>query len=163
MTQEEKARAYDEAVKKVMDYYEGKTKLYSDVEQTLDLLFPGLKESADEMIRKALIGIINNYVDNSNTFKPKMIAWLEKQCKKEYALKSSKDEDIRKFVQCIEKQAKSYDIDLPNRGYDIYGFAKDILAWLEKQAPNPQGKTALEAIHEEKVDNANKVMPKFKV
>lgn len=33
------------------------------------------------------------------------------------------------------------------------------IAWLEKQGEKPQGKTALEAIHEEKVDNANKVEP----
>ena len=34
---------------------------------------------------------------------------------------------------------------------------------LEKQGKKPQGKTALEAAKEEKVDNANKVEPKFKV
>lgn len=58
--------------------------------------------------------------------------WLEKQWKKEYALKSSKDEDVRKFMQYIEKEAKAYKFNLPNRSYDIYAFAKDILAWLER-------------------------------
>ena len=61
------------------------------------------------------------------------IAWLEEKCKKEYVLKSSKDEDVRKFMQYIEKQAKAYDLNLPNRSYDIYAFAKDLLAWLEKK------------------------------
>ena len=61
------------------------------------------------------------------------IAWLEEKCKKEYVLKSSKDEDIRKFMQYIEKQAKAYDLNLPNRSYDIYAFAKDLLTWLEKK------------------------------
>lgn len=42
---------------------------------------PELAESEDERIRKAIIAIISNYVDNSNTFKPKMLAWLEKQGK----------------------------------------------------------------------------------
>ena len=37
------------------------------------------------------------------------------------------------------------------------------LAWLEKQGEKPHGKSAREAIKEEKVDNANKVEPKFKV
>jgi hypothetical protein len=46
------------------------------------------------------------------------------------------------------------------------GFVKDELkeriAWLEKQGEQKQqGKSALEAINEEKVDNANKVEPKF--
>lgn len=41
---------------------------------------------------------------------------------------------------------------------------KDCLAWIEKQGERkPQGKTALETIKEKKVDNANKVEPKFKV
>ena len=53
--------------------------------------------------------------------------------KEAYALKSSKDEDVRKFMQYIEKEARAYDLNLPNRSYDIYAFAKDILIWLEKQ------------------------------
>lgn len=46
---------------------------------------------------------------------------------------------------------------------------KTMLAWLEKQGDKPQGKSALEAIKEEKVDNRNyiklidKIEPKFKV
>lgn len=59
--------------------------------------------------------------------------WLEKQDKEEHALKSSRDEDVDKFMQYIEKQAKAYEFNLPNKGYDIYAFAKDILHWLEKQ------------------------------
>lgn len=61
------------------------------------------------------------------------IAWLEESGKKEYRLKSFKNEDVRKFMQYIEKQAKAYEFNLPNRGYDIYAFAKDLLVWLEKQ------------------------------
>ena len=43
--------------------------------------------------------------------------------------------------------------------------AYDCVAWLEKQGNKPQGKSALEAIHEQKADNANKVevKPKFKI
>ena len=61
------------------------------------------------------------------------IASLEEQSKEEYRLKSFKDEDVRKFMQYIEKQAKAYEFNLPNRSYDIYAFAKDLLVWLEKQ------------------------------
>lgn len=46
----------------------------------------------------------------------------------------AEDEDVRKFMQYIEKQAKAYEFNLPNRSYDIYAFAKDILVWLEKQS-----------------------------
>ena len=75
------------------------------------------------------------------------IAWLEETGKKEYGLKSFKDEDVRKFMQYIEKQAKAYEFNLPNRSYDIYAFAKDLLVWLEKQNKN----------------STDKIEPKFKV
>lgn len=67
-------------------------------------------------------------------------------------------ENVLKFMEYIEKLAKVYDFNLPFGSYDIYAFAKDLLVWLEKQG-EPQGKSALEAIKEEKVDNE----PKFKV
>jgi hypothetical protein len=77
---EEKARAYDEVTKKVNDYYEGKTKIYSDVDKTLNYLFPELKESEDDRIKKELIEyfkwnteqILDNF-DNKD-----VLAWLEK-------------------------------------------------------------------------------------
>ena len=69
-------------------------------------------------------------------------------------LKESENERIRKgIIRNLEY--------LANRAE---GFVKDDLkekiAWLEKQGEKPQGKSALEAIKEEKVDNANKVEPK---
>lgn len=146
----------------------------------LESVFPELKDSENERIRKTLIHIVKgacskygikyqeqeiseekllawlekqkepeedfgDFVEKLHSQFPEVsfaklsrIAvrvknWLEKQGKEEYALKSSKDEDVRKFMQYIEKEAKAYEFDLPNRGYDIYAFAKDILAWLEKQ------------------------------
>lgn len=72
------------------------------------------------------------------------IAWLEEQGKKEYVLKSSKDEDVRKFMQYIEKQAKAYEFNLPNRCYDIYAFAKDLIVWLEKQGKKSSWKPSKE-------------------
>lgn len=137
LTIEEKAKAYDEAILKLRDMmpnwerlsYNGKTFL-----QDLIHIFPALKESEDERIRKEIIYHIQNCDDTiDEETEKKMIAWLEKQNEEEYALKSSNNEDVRKFVQYIEKEAKAYDLNLPNRSYDIYAFAKDILAWLEKK------------------------------
>ena len=39
----------------------------------------------------------------------------------------------------------------------------DVYAWLEKQSNKSQGKSVLEAIKEEKIDNTDNVEPKFKV
>lgn len=108
--------------------------------ETIEYLFPELKESEDERIRKGIKSILEHYKENGEVVCPypfvtieEAIAWLEKQGEKEYALKSFKDEDVHEFVQYIEKQAKAYELNLPNRSYDIYGFAKDILSWFEKQ------------------------------
>lgn len=67
-------KAYKEALQKAKKLYEQGT-----ITESLSYVFPELAESEDERIRKSIIAIINNYVDKSNTFKPKMLAWLEKQ------------------------------------------------------------------------------------
>lgn len=123
---------------------------------------------SDDALREGIthFGITQYQIDNWL----KKYVDVEKQDEKKYVLKSSKDEDVRKFVQYIEKEAKSYEINLPNRGYDIYAFAKDILAWLEKQGEQKpidpdnliQRVDALaDIVAEQKL--TDKVEPKFKV
>ena len=72
-------------------------------------------------------------------------------------LKESEDEKIKRNIIAALKGEGYYDCDLTN----------ECIAWLEKQGEKAQGKTALEAIQEEKIDNKNcatdKVEPKFKV
>lgn len=97
-------------------------------------IFPELAESEDEKIRKGIIRCVKGSMPD-NDFRKKYLDWLEKQGEKECVLKSSKDKDVHKFMKYIEKQAKAYEFNLPNRSYDIYAFAKDILTWLEKQKP----------------------------
>lgn len=50
------------------------------------------------------------------------------------------------------------DAIIDRKWYKIYNYMKKKL---EKQVEKPQGKTAFEVVNEEKVDNANKVEPKF--
>ena len=81
MTQEEKAKAYDEAIQKLRGMmpnwerlsYNGKTFL-----QDLIHIFPELKESEDEKIRKEIL----DYIDKATGCK-RWIAWLEKQGEQE--------------------------------------------------------------------------------
>ena len=68
----------EEALEIVRKLYNNSLFLKKDKEAMVTLI-PELAENEGERIRKSIIAIINNYVDNSNTFKPKMIAWLEKQ------------------------------------------------------------------------------------
>ena len=77
MTQEEKAKAYDEAYKRAT------IRFGSNV---ADELFPELKESEDEKVRKALIEMVHDTTGDSlwidyNVHKSEAIDWLEKQGK----------------------------------------------------------------------------------
>lgn len=73
----------------------------------------------------------------------------------ELAESENEDERIRKAIsQCVEDMRGQFE-----KLYSVHH--KDAIAWLEKQGIKPQGKSALEAIHEQKVDNANKVERKF--
>ena len=63
-------------------------------------------------------------------------------------LKESEDEKIRKeILSFCQGRADNY----PNA--PMYGNNRKWIAWLEKQGKNPQGKSALEAINEEKVES----------
>lgn len=106
--------------------------------------FPELAESEDERIRKALIAFHKSTIDINGIKGGDIIDWLER---------------LKVFTE---------------HGDGLYYFsngsftyvskaALDNIAWLEKQGEKSQGKTALEAEKEEKVDNANKVERKFNV
>ena len=144
MTPEEKAKAYDKALERAKKWYnEEEPDSYTCI---VESIFPELQKDEDEepqenknkRIRKALISILKSDFEKDTTIFDisvgEIIAWLEKQGKKELALKSSKHEDVRKFEQYIEEQAKVFNLNLSNKGYNIYAFAENILHWLENQS-----------------------------
>ena len=77
------------------------------------------------------------------------ISGLTRACIEEIfpELKESEDERIKRNIIAALKGEGYYDCDLTN----------ECIAWLEKQGEKPQGKSALEASKEKKIDNANKV------
>ena len=77
MTEKEKAKAYDEALKKANAAHKDEDR---HLKATLERIFPELKESEDEEIRKEIISILRNayWTSNRNRFN-KLVAWLEKQ------------------------------------------------------------------------------------
>lgn len=77
MTIEEKAKRYDEAVERA------KSKIKNDKDHVLyedDIieLFPVLKESEDERVRKELLAVVGDLV-LPNEQQSRFVAWLEKQ------------------------------------------------------------------------------------
>lgn len=82
MTREQKAKAYDKAVKEASIAYKDEDK---HLKATLERIFPELKESEDERIRKDIIEMLRNWASvhyiTKEQFSERM-AWLEKQGKK---------------------------------------------------------------------------------
>lgn len=102
MTQEEKAKAYDEALK-VLHKYDGANIMFS--QSLKEEMFPELKEeSDDEKIRKWIISYLDNKALNSGILQEKenikkAIAWLEKQ---------SKASKVEQAMREVEEKAEAF-------------------------------------------------------
>lgn len=83
MTIEEKAKAYDEALKRAIKHH-NKDGLTLEQYETIDIIFPELKESKNEKMIKSMTRLVKAFYDcnfpTPEGFERKdMIAWLEKQ------------------------------------------------------------------------------------
>lgn len=82
MTQEEKAKAYDEALKRAKELYVPAKRENSPAWASYEYIFPQLAESEDEKIRKWIINFIEVRLPDAAEFEPEYraaLAWLEKQ------------------------------------------------------------------------------------
>ena len=134
MIEKEKAKAYDEAIERA--------KKLGIAEE----IFPELKESEDEKIRKEIISILRNayWTSNRNRFN-KLVAWLEKQGDKdkliqelgEYKVKYTQ-EVLEKYItsmsnkddERLRKTTIAFLKDFVEKGYEN---AVECIDWLEKQ------------------------------
>ena len=91
MTQEQKAKAYDEALERAREYWETDNDNTLDIKAkgTMEYLFPVLKESEAEKIRKELYSILSEhtgqpveriYADGDRDF------WMNSQEALEYVM-----------------------------------------------------------------------------
>lgn len=103
MTQEEKAKAYDEAlliakskIKNNKDFV-----LYED---DVIEIFPELKESEDEKIRKDLIQWIDEFPDTiwRGHYKKDVIDWLEKQGEQKPAWGEEDEKMVKDIIAAID-------------------------------------------------------------
>ena len=108
MTQEEKARRYDEAIERAKKINREHSKKGFKPSDDVMYIFPELKESEDGMIRKWIIDDlrfnINNEPLNNSEYKKKAekaIAWLEKQDKKVEPIESFNSEFERQISHII--------------------------------------------------------------
>ena len=151
---------YEKALERAKEQLNGAKAFDYDNEQvahnirtTVYNIFPELKESEDEKMRKSIIYALRNggFYDNDKT--DEAIAWIEK-------LSNKRD------IHLLELKAKAYDDARERMSYAYnqnrvpIGFISEIFPNLnsyENQDDKPQDKSALETINEEKVE------PKFKV
>ena len=80
MTEKEKAEAYDEALERARAINNGKDVDVESGTTICEYIFPELKESEDDKIRKEIISTLRNtyWTSNRNRFN-ELVAWLEKQ------------------------------------------------------------------------------------
>lgn len=147
---EDKAKRYDEVIELV------NSKLhYKSQPCIIDLseIFPELKESEDEKIRKEIIDIIDSYevahlkAAGLPSRIPKYIAWLEKQGEDKPVDSNKEFED---FVRWFVKQ-RTEDYTLIPSDEDIHKWAIMILKHAKKYI-NAQKKTAMEAWKEMRLE-----------
>ena len=166
---------YNEALERAKEWMAGKYGHYvSDTPQEIaEFIFPELKESEDEQIRKELLEHCINRRDgkqvcvDANDYR-RWADWLEKQgqSKKTSIWKHWKDgiagsgDSIPAY---LIKNGLTYSLSpYLSSECDYIELSELDSLMLEKQSEQkPQDKSALEAIKEEKVDNAKKVESKF--
>lgn len=143
--------------------------------KSTEYIFPELKESEDSRMKKSLKRLIAAFYDcNFPTpegfTREELFAWLEKQGKKkEYTFKSiprlldmleptSRAKDYcKKLIDTLEKEGYTTDAEIVRECLKkMNGEEVPIAIMDETQGEKPQGKTALEAIKEKPIDNANK-------
>lgn len=118
MTQEEKAKRYDEALEELRGLLEGiREEKCKILEEDIISIFPELQENEDEKIRKGIIRNLEYLMDSAEGFVKdelkERIVWLEqqgKQSKQKFAEWSKEDEAITLQIEQIMKCASFLNI-----------------------------------------------------
>ena len=143
MTEKEKAKAYDEALEKASAAHKDEDR---HLKAILERIFPELKESEDEKIRKEIISILRNayWTSNKNRFN-ELVAWLEKQRDKDKLIQELGEYKVKYTQEVLEKYINSMSNkdderlrkttiaflkDFAKQGYEN---AVECIDWLEKQ------------------------------
>lgn len=172
MTQEEKAKAYDEAIKKAKDALNDGTISNNTIAYLQDI-FSELKESEDERIRKDLIAFLEDifyFGKNTNLDKwdksdcSDWIAWLEKKREKKQEWSEDDENEFNHIIHILNLAEEEQEIKGYNNLIGTVDWFKSLKDKVQsKQSNKPQGKPVLETVDEKSTDNANNVQPKFKV
>ena len=189
MTQEQKAKAYDEA-KYIMKEYLESGNAGVIAENTIKKAFPELAESEDERIRKWLIYYFKEACDNvSEKEKKGVLAWLENQGEQKLAewhredeqnlnacLGYIQDEFLRRWLTDViharydkspwteedKRRMNNLYYFLEEYGGQYYGelTLKDMINWFNKSL-RPQNNITDEELAQAKKDSYNDALDKI--
>ena len=103
MTQEEKAKAYDEALLRAKSKIKN-NKDHILYEDDVIEIFPELKESEDEKIRKDLIQWIDEFPDTiwRGHYKKDVLTWLKKQGERKPAWSEEDEKMVKDIIAAID-------------------------------------------------------------
>lgn len=148
-------KKYKEALERAKKLKENPKAIFleEDNVHVSDYIFPELAESEDERIRKDLIDYLRANTGNNRTVVEayvykKWADWLEKQGKPNPYSGTSFDYNGHTWGMCARDNGVEILVD---------GVIKERV-FLDNK---PQGKSTLETVKDEKVENTNKVKPKF--
>lgn len=128
MTQEQKAKAYDEALERMKSWVRGEhPECFTEAQKAAEFIFPELKESEDEKIIREITAFFRKaaggYLDTSTSCKTysKWLAWLEKKGQQKSGVESIKYSHITtansQFFQWIYDRLKYVYNEDPNKDY----------------------------------------------
>lgn len=134
-TIEEKAKAYDEAIKKAAALYKASEPM-SGCNVIIETLFPELAESEDEKIKNRLIKLIkmSNEVGGFALHKweaDEMLAWLEKQGEK----KPAWSEEDERILHTIIADFKGF---IRDNTSTLESHFNECIDWLKSLRPQKQ-------------------------
>lgn len=176
MTENEKAEAYDKALERAKAINNEKDVDVESGTTICEYIFPELKESEDEKIKKEIISILRNtyWASNRNRFN-ELVAWFEKQDEQKPCMVQWKGDNLKEVISLtgkdknFEKWFKSFEeyekyVHEHNDIFKLFDengnhYEIPVGAWIVK---TPDGyNIASNAVLKQK--SANKIEPKFKV
>lgn len=142
MTQEEKAKAYDEALhkaKRIINVCVDDNTECRSMTACIQQIFPELKESGDENIRKNLLGYLHtlpNHFSHNGSLVTEWVAWLEKQGGQKpvdkVEPKQDWNEEDKKMSRCIGNAITTVEASMYLESVGIQVI--DAHVWLDRNA-----------------------------
>ena len=121
MTQEEKAKAYDEMTRLLSNWFKSETDI--GIKDHISAIYPELAESEDERIRKWLINLVKNRIE-----------WLENKIREQLSNGQIYGEELDKAndsLAWLEKQGEQKPVEKEEKPLKIVGKG-DIVAFYEE-------------------------------